>query len=165
MNTKKILNISAFVLAFAGVFFKTYHWAGANVIIILSGITMLVTLFMFGIKDNKEAGTSDGLNYFMVGTLALWIVGEIFKIHHWEGAKIFLYSGYALALVLPIALIAPKNDFKVSRQFIITFFTFFILFLGLIRNNPIAQYFGVQDNTTGIEMNNDSTKTATDTDK
>lgn len=165
MDTKKILNISALVLTVAGVLFKIEHWPGANILIILSGLTMLLTLFMFGIKDNNEAGINNTLNYVMIGTLAIWIVGGLFKILHWEGATIFLYAGYALALVIPIALIFANNNTKISRQFIITFFTFFLLFIGLIRNNPIAENFGLQEKSAATEMSHDSTSAATDLDK
>ena len=82
MDAKKILNIVAFALAVIGVLFKANHLPGAGISIMLSGVTMLLTLFMFGAKDNKEAGLSDGLNYFLVGTLALFIVGIVFKVQH-----------------------------------------------------------------------------------
>ena len=141
MNMKKILNIAAFVLAVAGVLSKANHWPGANIALILSGATMLVTLFLFGVKDNKEAGLSNGLNYFLVGTLALFIVGIIFKIQHWPSAGIFVVMGYALAFLLPIIIIVQKRDFKVSRQFTVTFLTYFIILISLFPNNPAEKYF------------------------
>ena len=115
---------------------------------------MLLTLFMFAIKDNKEAGMSDGLNYFFVGTLALYIVGVIFKLFQWPGAGIFVYTAYPLAFIFPIILIMQKNDFKVSRQFIITFFTYFILLISYFRYNHVTNYFNGGVNADGIPINN-----------
>lgn len=80
METKKNLHVAAFVLVVISLSFKCLHWPGANIAIVLSGIIMILTLFMFAIKDNKEAGISDGLNYFFVGTLSLNIVALIFNI-------------------------------------------------------------------------------------
>jgi heme/copper-type cytochrome/quinol oxidase subunit 4 len=141
MNAKKILNIVAFALAVTGVLCKANHWPGASIALILSAVTMLLSLFMFGVKDNKEAGLSNGLNYFLVGTLALFIVGIIFKIQHWPSAGIFVVIGYALAFLLPIIIIAQKSDFKVSRQFTVTFLTYFIILISLFPNNPVEKYF------------------------
>jgi hypothetical protein len=42
---------------------------------------------------------------------------------------------------LPLILIFQKDNFRVSRQFIITFFTYFILLITLFPNNPIHKYF------------------------
>ena len=168
MNTKKILNIVAFGLVVIGLSFKSLHWPGSSLIIILSGIIMLLTLFMFAVKDNKEAGVSDGLNYFLAGTVALYIIGAIFKFQHWEGAGIFVIVAYILSIAFPIILIAQKNDFKVSRQFLITFFTFFLLLLGTLKNNPISRFLGSGGDTISEQaasMDNDSTKTQTNMDK
>ena len=163
MNTKKILNIVALVLVVIGLFLKTNHFMGANIAIILSALTMLVTLFMFAVKDNKEAGLSDWLNYFLVGTLSLWIIGAIFKFQHWEGSAIFLFVGYALAPLVPIALIFQTSDFKISKQFFITFFIFFILLLGVVPRNPYLH--NTFDTEQSATMDNDSTKTEINMDK
>ena len=142
MNTKKILNIAAFALAVIGVLLKANHLMGGTIAMMLSGITMLASLFMFAVKDNTEAGLSDGLNYFFVGTLALYIVGIIFKLNHWPGAGIFVMVAYPLAFLFPIILMLQKSDFKVSKQYIITFFIFFMLLITRFPNNPISQYCG-----------------------
>ncbi len=141
MNTKKILNIAAFAFVVAGVLFKANHWNGAGISITLSGVIMLLTLFLYGLKDNKEAGLSNGLNYFLTGTFAFYIVGIIFKLQHWPGAGAFVIVAYGLAFIFPIFLILRKETFKVSGQFIITFFTYFILLISLFPNNPVHQYF------------------------
>lgn len=141
MKTEKILNILAFMLVVIGVLFKANHWMGANISIVLAGATMLFTLFIYGVKDNREAGLSNGLNSFLIGTLALFIVGIIFKILHWTGAGIFVYIGYGLGFVFPLILIIQKANFKVSKQFTITFFTYFILLISLFPNNPVTKYF------------------------
>ena len=159
---KTVINIAAFALVVTGVLFKANHLMGANISIVLSVAAMLSALFMFGIKDNKEAGLSDGMNYFLCGTLALFIVGILFKIMHWPGAGIFVYVCYGVAFILPLILILQKNEFKVSKQFVITFFTYFILLITLFPNNPLTKYFkgGNIMNSEGYLIN-DSTQTHT----
>ncbi len=160
MDTKKILNITALALALIGVIFKANHFPGANICICLSGATMLVSLIMFGIKDNKEAGLADWLNYFLTGTLALYIVGIVFKFQHWPGAGLFVLTCYPLAFIFPLILIFQGGDFKVSKQFIISFFIYFILLISLFPNNPVQRFFGGNGENTmnqnGTEMNGDS---------
>ncbi len=142
METKKVLNIAAFALAVISLFLKANHFMGANIALVLSAVLMLVSLFMFALNDNKESGLTPGLNYFLIGTMALFIIGVIFKFMHWPGSGIFVVMGYTLAFILPLILIAQKNDFKISRQFIIIFFTYFILVIGLFPNNPIHKFLG-----------------------
>ncbi|OIP02458.1 MAG: hypothetical protein AUJ98_01130 [Bacteroidetes bacterium CG2_30_33_31] len=167
MKTKKILNILAFVLVIVGVFFKALHYSGANAIIMLAGLILIINLFAFCIKDNKAEGLGNGLNYLLVGTLALFIVGAIFKIMHYSGANILLNISYVLAILIPLILIFQKDTTKISLQFIITFLIFFVLVISVIPNNPIQKQLKCSDKTIVNEDNNtelgDSTTTITDT--
>ena len=168
MNTKTILNITAFALVVIGILLKALYIAGGPIAIILSGVIMLLTLFLFAAKDNKEAGLTDGMNYFLIGTLAFLIIGVIFKIQHWPGAGLFINPAYALIFILPVILFLQKGDFKISKQFFITFSIYFILVVSVfIRQNPISNYVGRGWDfpMTGEETTADSTKTATETDK
>ncbi len=143
MNTKTILNIAAFALMAMGIALKASYIAGGTIAIILSSATMLYTIFMFAIKDNKDAGLTDGLNYVLIGTMALWIIGSIFKIQHWPGAGIFGFVGIFLGIILPIILILQNTEFKISKQFLITFCILFMLITSVfIRNNPVVQLVG-----------------------
>ena len=143
MNTKAILNSVAFALMIIGIALKASYNPGGTTAIILSSATMLLTIFMYGVKDNKEAGLTDGLNYFLIGTLAFWIVGAVFKMQHWPGAGLFVYVGIPLGIILPIVLILQKADFKIAKQFLVTFLIFFMLITSVfIRNNPVVQLVG-----------------------
>lgn len=169
MNTKTILNIVAFALVVIGILLKALYIAGGPIALILSAAIMVLTLFMFAIKDNKEAGLTDGLNYFLIGTLAFLIIGAIFKIQHWPGAGLFIIPAYVLIFILPVILFLQKGDFKISKQFFITFSIYFILAVSVfIRQNPISEYVGRGWDfpMTGEEqMTTDSTKTSAHTNK
>ena len=170
MNTKKFLNIAAFALVMIASFLKANHLIGGSIAGPLSVIAMLASLFMFAVKDNKEAGMSDGLNYFLIGTVTFWIIGTTFKFYHWAGSEIFVYVGCALAVILPIILMVQKDDFKVSKQFIITFFTYFLLLLAILSHSPlITMLRGGSEMPTSENavpsMQNDSANAVTSMDK
>lgn len=137
---KNILNIGAFVLFLISVLFKANHLAGASIAIILSGLSMLLALLFYGIKENKKAGISDGLNYFIVAALSLFIVGIIFKFQDWPGADILAFVGYVFALIFPVILMIPKSNFRVSKQYMITFFTYFIILITIVSKNPLNTF-------------------------
>jgi hypothetical protein len=99
-------------------------------------------LWNYGLPANREAGISNKLNYFLVGTMSVFLVGLVFKFLHWPGAGIFVVVAYGLAFSIPLVMMAVKNDFRISRQFATTFFTYFILLIGLFPNNPISKFLG-----------------------
>ncbi len=143
MNTKTILNIAAFSLAVAGIALRAAYMPGGHIALLLSGASMLLTLFLFGVQDNRAAGMSTGINYFLTGTMAFWITGTIFKLHHWPGAGLFVLPGCLLAVILPLILCLRQADFKISRQFFLVFCILFMLIVSVfIRNNPAVQLIG-----------------------
>ncbi len=151
MKTKSIVNILAFAFLVSGLLLKANHLAGANIAIILSSAIMLSSLFLFALKDNKESGMTDTLNYLLIGSVSFWIISTLFKFMHWPGSQIIAIIGYTLAFLLPIIFIFQKQDFKISKQFFITFLTFFILIIGLIPHNPISRFLGDGDDYTVSE--------------
>ncbi len=154
MNTKKTLNIAGFVLVLAGLILKARHWPGASFAPILSAIVLLVSLFMFALKDNKENGLGNGLNYFLVVSLAIYIVAALFKIQQWPGAGLLMIVACGLSCILPLVLILQKDEFKVSKQFIILFFTFYLLVITLFTNNPLCKSLGCTDECTVEQTSN-----------
>ena len=159
MNTKKALNSLAFLLVISGVLLKANHLPGANITLILSGATMLFNLFAFVIKDNKDIGINTTLNYYLGISLALYIVSALFRIQHWPGKDILSSIGYIFAFITPLLFIIYSYETKISKQYFITFFTFFILLLGVYPNNPIAKYLGSGRDYTISEKAANSLKT------
>lgn len=139
---KKILNISGLVLVLSGLLFKANHLPGAGILILLSVSSILLNLLIFALKENKESGMKDNLNYMLISFTAVCVIGATFKIFHWPGASAFGILGYLLMIILPIIILADKTDFKISKQFFFSFLLFFILVLGLFPNNPIHQLLG-----------------------
>lgn len=135
---KKILNLLALILVIAGLCLKMNGIEGANIVILISAVTMLLSHGLFTINDNKEAGLSNWLNYLLVGILTLFIVGALFKILHWPFSTMLLVAGFGLLPISILALIFQKEESKISKQFFITFFTFFILLIGTLPGKPFC---------------------------
>ena len=100
---KKILNLLAFGLTIAGICLKVNDLRGADILLVLSAATLLTSLIVFTIKDNKDAGLSNWLNYLLIGIVALFIVGATMKFQHWPGGALVSLVAFAL---LPISIIA-----------------------------------------------------------
>jgi len=139
---KNILNIAGLALVLGGLIFKANHLPGASVLILLSVLVILLSFFMFALKDNKEAGMKDNLNFILIGFTVVCVIGATFKIFHWPGASALGIVGYILMIILPVIVIVDKTDFKISKQFFFSFLLFFILVLGLFPNNPIHKLLG-----------------------
>lgn len=82
---KKILNISGLVLVLGGLIFKANHLPGASVLILLSVLSILLNLLMFALRENKELGMRDNLNYMLIGFTVICVIGATFKIFHLAG--------------------------------------------------------------------------------
>ena len=142
MNTRKALNIAAFALIVTGLLLKAMYMPGGSIAIILGAALLLAGLFTFAMKDNKEAGVPAALGRFLVGTLALLILALVFKIQRWPGASLLGVGAYVLAFALPVILVMQPGGTKISRQYLVTLFTFLVLLLGVLPRNPIAQFIG-----------------------
>jgi peptidoglycan/LPS O-acetylase OafA/YrhL len=160
MNMKTSLNIAAFALTLLAIVLKaSYNPGGSLALILASAVMLLATLYLYVIKDNKEAGMSDGMNYLLSGTLAIWILATVFKVQNWPGAAMLVFVALLLGIILPILLILSKEEIKSSKQYIII-----LLVLGMfvtsafIRNNPVVNLLGTGwdnpiNNETAAPMN------------
>jgi hypothetical protein len=139
---KKILNVSGLLFVLGGLIFKANHLPGASILILLSVLSIILSLVLPALKDNKEAGMNDRLNFILIGISVICVIGATFKIFHWPGASALGIVGYILMIVLPGIILVDKTDFKISKQFFFSFLLFFILVLGLFPNNPIHKLLG-----------------------
>ncbi len=139
---KKTVNILAFLLVVVGLVLKANSYSGATIAINLAGVALIASMLLFGIKDNKEAGISDGLNYFLVGALVLITFGKLCNENEIPGRGMITILVYLVFLALPLVLIVQKKEFTVSGQFVFSVFLFLLLLLGTLKGNPLPHYFG-----------------------
>lgn len=130
MNSRKALNGAALVLGLLGVYFKMHWWAGADALILLGFGALLVSVLAFTTRANAEVGTSEALNYVMVATLVVGIMGVVFKFLHWPGGSVFVMASSGLLLVLALMLIAAKKT-VFSHQFVTVLAVFCCLVIAL----------------------------------
>ena len=92
---------SAFV-TIVGSLFKKMHWPGAGILITV-GMMLIVFVFLplYFITNYKEQSEKKNPIYAIVGylTLALLLVGAVFKIQHWPGASIVIYASIGVLLI------------------------------------------------------------------
>ncbi len=127
---KKILNLLAVGLTIAGICLQANNITGGDFLLVLSAATLLTSLIVFTIKDNKDAGLSNWLNYLLVGIAALFIAGATMKFQHWPGGALVSLIAFVLLPISIIALIFQKEEVKISKQFFITSGLFFMFLLG-----------------------------------
>lgn len=131
---KTVLNAAALLIGLTGIFFKGNHWAGADMLILTGFILLLVSAAAFTVGENKAAGLPALLNYVMVATLVIGILGVIFKAMNWPGAFILNVSTGLLLVVLSVALLATRT-ITASRQFVTVFVIWFALVAALLNIN------------------------------
>ena len=90
------------ILMVTGAIFKTYHLAGAGVIILLASVLIVfVFLPMLFYTTYKEEPSKLSLALSVIGftVAAAMLLGLLFKIMHWPGANIMLLSGQVAIVV------------------------------------------------------------------
>lgn len=135
---RKILNLLALGLVITGLILNNCNIMGSSIVLVLAAITMLLSLTLFALKDNKETGLSNWLNYFLAGIVSLLIIGTTIKLQQWGGSHFLLIPAFALLPIALIALIFQKDEAKISKQFFVTSFVFFIFLLGTLPGQPFC---------------------------
>jgi len=111
MNTtmKKVtfsFGLTSTILLLAGTIFKLLHLPGAGIMVTLgAGLMSLIYLPLILVHKLKESPANERLMHIsgFLG-LCLTVIGSLFKIMHWPGARVILISGlFVLGLVyIPI---------------------------------------------------------------
>lgn len=106
---------TAAILLLTGSFFKVMHWPGAAVIF-FTGMILFSLLFLpvlLILKTKETSNTRDKL-VLVVGTIAgiLYCLSALFKVMHWPGANIMLFS----TLIIAFFLLLPLYFFNGIRK-------------------------------------------------
>jgi hypothetical protein len=108
----------------AGVIFKIQHWPRASVLLILAAVSGVV-LFLPSLASDmlREAHDRKGKTVSVLFTfsLAVYILGILFKILHWPMSSILMVTGLAglFFIVLPMYMrMTWKDESNVSAKFI-----------------------------------------------
>ncbi len=131
----KTLGVISVAVLLIGMVFKKFHWPGASILILISGLGVLAFYVAFVIAGPKPLAKGIEKTSAIVGGLAMCIVaiGMVMKIQHWAGASILVYiSDAGLLLTGILLIIAAIKETDPARQSIKTYAAFTIFVLALI---------------------------------
>ena len=137
MTTK--LPAIAFLLLAIGAFFKMEHWPGANILLLLSALSIIIsTLLEFTALE--EDSKSRGLQIVISIMVIACSVAAVFKIFHWPGAD-FIVS-IAMNVSAPAAIVFflfNKSNYSLSRNLVSGIFYLMLLLMTFFPGNPIGE--------------------------
>lgn len=138
--------ISALIIIL-GSAFKKLHWPGAGILLTVGVIMTVFGFLPFYFRTSyKELAEKKNPIYGIVGyiTLALLLLGALFKIMHWPGAGIALYTSAAFLMVGFIPLYVVNIFQKSGKEKIVLPYIVMVLvgisLVMLIGNVRMAKY-------------------------
>lgn len=135
IKTIKITSIITMVLLLIGLFFKTMHWPGANILLVCGTATgiLLFLILLSGILS-KLSGGMEKLSVIVASlTLIAGLVAFLFKTLHWPGAGILIWIADIGLLFSTIAFLIDglleKELRIIGLKFIAAFFALLLLLI------------------------------------
>lgn len=138
---KKYIYISGTVLLnllLIGVILKVGHWPGAAVLLSISFVLLVVMFFPLAlISSYKSVEDKSQLHLYIIAylTIAIVLLGVLFKIMHWPGAGIFLLIGLPLPFILFLPFyIRYHNKIKAKSDKNFFGLLFFMIYMATINS-------------------------------
>ena len=95
--------------AWVGLLFKYFHWTGSGTILIISLCSLA---FLFASKATYT-GEGNAATKVLYVSFSVFVLGFLFLIQHWEGARTMLMvSGIAFAVSLILFYVKRRKDSK-----------------------------------------------------
>ena len=118
-RTLKISGILTIILIMMGVLFKTMHWPGAGILIVLSLTSFSLVFIPLNIvlkfKDDQESGNRIIMTLGLL-TAAASTIGVLFKIMHWPYANKIMFGSLLVFMFIPVYFIikyrSPESKFN-----------------------------------------------------
>lgn len=158
MKTQNTLNALTYAVIILGLFFKFQHWPGANILLIVSFVSLFALAVRFALSGPKESGMNSMLHYLLSFMLIVFIGAGLFKVMHWPGGDVMQLLGYILAFLVPLVLIFQKDTFHIPSNYFIMFAMFFAFYLFIIPNNPFANALGLSKSDFSSEQTRQTTE-------
>lgn len=114
-RTLKISGITSIALILIGVIFKTMHWPGAGLAVVLGLVFFSLVFIPLNIvlkfKDDKEKSNRLIMTIGML-TASISTIGVLFKIMHWPYANVLMFSSLLAFMIvfIPIYFIIKYRD-------------------------------------------------------
>lgn len=114
-RTLKISGIISIILIMIGVTFKTMHWPGAGISVVL-GLAFFSLIFIplnivLKFKDDEEKSNRLIMTVGLI-TASFATIGVLFKIMHWPWANIIMFSSLLVFMIvfIPIYFFVKYKD-------------------------------------------------------
>jgi hypothetical protein len=107
------------LLSLVGALFKKLHLPGASILLVLAILSIVgVFLPMYFIMNHREQAEKKNPAYAIIGysTIAVLLVGVLFKIMHWPGANVMIQAGFAVLMIGFIPLYVVNAFQKAGKE-------------------------------------------------
>ena len=124
---KKITSLSGIISALivlVGSIFKTLHWPGAGIIIVV-GTALFAVLYATLLFIDKQKYATDMIrnisNICVYITMVIIPLGFLFKVMHWPGAGVLIYLGFLpIIALLVVSLVRSSAEKDALRKLNVT---------------------------------------------
>ena len=130
-GAKTSVNLLALFTIIAGSLFKTMYWAGADILILVSTVALLISVF-FMYRDMQQSGTDSTTTFLVSGLLFLLVLSALFRRMHWEGGQILVMAAIAASIIAAVYLIFRRGDIRFPKQFAVAFLLYIMYIMGAI---------------------------------
>lgn len=119
-KTVSILGLIGAILIAVGTVFKTLHWPGAGIAITIGAAALALYSFFYMYERLKESSGGIEKTYIAFFGISgiLLPLGFLFKMQHWPGAGILIYSFFAAYVILVIlSILRAVNEKDKDLQY------------------------------------------------
>ena len=138
---KKDLPLIAFVLLAIGTFFKIEHWPGANVMLLISALSIIIST-VFEFTELEHETRTRGMQIVIAVMIITCTASAIFKIFHWPGASFMVSLAFNITIPASIVFFTfnfNKTDYRLSRNLTSGIFYLMLLLMAFFPGNPIGE--------------------------
>jgi len=132
MKTNQIINWLTISLAFLGVLFKMIHKPEADLLIMLTLLTLIISTVL-SFRNNKQNGMGDILNYSITLILLLLTTANAFIIFPWPGSYTFQIIRSLVFLMLPVIMLIANKENRVPNSFWLIFLVNTMLVISMMQ--------------------------------
>jgi hypothetical protein len=109
-----ILGVVSSFLLLIGVGMKSQHWPGAGVALTLGAVLFVLGYAILLLIDKNKIAQNDFQKFVNLMTLATMVIimtAFLFKVQHWPGARIGIWAGHIILLVMiPVLFIQASRE-------------------------------------------------------
>lgn len=137
----QLIGIIALVILLLGVLFKSMHWPGAGILILSGVVYGVVYTIVYLSKGLKTLGEGLPKTAGVIGaiTIAIVMLGFLFKLMHWPGAGILVIVSHVALFITAVLFIIDAyqesdeklKNYKALLGFIVFVLITIMLFIGI----------------------------------